>query len=139
MIPQSVSLVPLAVIVILAVGALAYAAFKAGSGAARSEPGSRARLVGFSIAGVALAIALGGIAMLVNIMLGHEATYDAVVWSSLSEHYGIVPAGEAYGFTPGAPFEAVLDGENATCTVLPPDSVHCDGEAVLPLTSTAGR
>ncbi|MCC3299245.1 hypothetical protein [Arthrobacter caoxuetaonis] len=133
MIPQPVSLVPLAVIVILAVGALAYAAFKAGTGAARSEPGSKARLAGFTVTGVAMAAALGGLAMMANILLTHEAAYEAVVWVNLYENYGIAPAAGTVEFMPGVPFEAILDGEAVSCTVIPPGSVDCDGETVLPL------
>lgn len=133
MIPQPVSPVPLAVIVILAVGALAYAAFKAGTGAARSEPGSRVRVAGFSITAAALFAALGGLSMMANILFTHEEAYEKVVWAKLYENYGVAPAGEA-GFMPGVPFEAVLDGEDALCTVVPPDTVDCDGETLLPLT-----
>lgn len=132
MIPQPVSFVPLAVIVILAVGALAYAAFKSGAGAARSEPGSRARIAGFTVTAAALLPALGGLAMIANIILSHDKAYDTVLWSSLYENYGIVPADDSREFHPGVPFDAVVDGEEVACTVVPPESVNCNGETLMP-------
>lgn len=135
MIPEPLPVLPLAAFTLLAVIATALAAYKAGTGALRHEPGAKGRKAGLITAAAAAAVSLAGIALLANILLTYEGIYEALVWTSLSENYGITPVADQQGYQPGVPFAALLDGESVSCTAVAPESVQCDGTAVAPLTA----
>lgn len=126
---------PLVVLVLLGVFATAFAAYKAGTGALRKESGSKGRRGGLVIAALAAGTSLASIALLANILFTYEGIYEALVWASLSENYGITPVADQQGYQAGVPFAAILDGESVSCTAVAPQSVQCDGEAILAFTA----
>lgn len=138
MIPEQLPVLPLGVVITLAVAATGYAAYRSGAGALRSEPGTGRRRNGLLVAAAALGLSLAGVILMVNIMASHDGIYHGLAWKSLSENYGITPAADRQGFQPGIPFAAVLDGQSVSCTASPPDTVLCNGEPVLRLTTFTG-
>lgn len=135
LIPEPLPVLPLVVLVLLGIFATAFAAYKAGVGALRKEPGGKGRRAGLVIAATAAAISLASIALLANILFTYEGIYEALVWASLNENYGIAPVADQQGYQAGVPFAAILDGENVSCTAVAPESVQCDGETILPFTA----
>lgn len=132
MIPAPVPVAPIAIILVAVIGVFFYAAFLAGRGAGRSEPGTKPRKLGYSLAVAAVVLGLAGAALLVNILATHDRNYGFAVWSSLTQDYGLAPAAPGQGFKEGAPFPAILDGRDATCTVTLPRTVICDGKELAP-------
>lgn len=130
MIPAPVPVFPIAAVLVAVAGVFFYAAFLAGRGAGRADRGSKAWRRGISVALAAAVLGIGSCGLLANILSVHDRLYDQAAWEALDTGFGVRPAAQGQPFTAGVPFAATVGGRSATCTVVLPSAVTCDGAAM---------